>query len=103
MNWDAGVLTLKELVEQHVQAMVDEMDTFDSRRQLTMGANHEHDRVTISVLRQHIAVLESQQDRFKEILVAVKESLGEIWWTQGCKAKQRIAKVKELVKEIQSP
>ena len=84
----------KELVEQHVQSMVDEATK--------QGDWDRMDRTTIEVLRRHIAVLESRQAGLREISLSISEALGELWWTAGTDARQRIRRVQELAQEIRN-
>lgn len=87
---------LAVLVGQNVQKMVDE-----SMSQLTMGANHGTvDRATISVMKQHIAVLEGRQASLRNISLAISDALGELWWSAGTDAKKKIERVRELAQEI---
>ena len=67
-------------------------------RSLDIGVSH--DKATLMVLRQHIAVIESRLVGVEEILVAVSESMGELWWTAGTVAKQKITEVETLVKKL---
>lgn len=84
----------KELVEQLVQSMVDE-----ATRQ---GNWDTMDRVTIDVLRRHIADLGSRQASLREISLAISEALGELWWSAGTEGKNKIRKVKELSLKIRN-
>ena len=83
----------KEPVERHIQAMVDEA--------VKLGDFDRLDRTNIQVLRRHIAVLECQQAESREIMRAIGEALGELWWVSGTDAKLKIRAVEVLVKKIQ--
>lgn len=65
----------KELVEQHVQLMVDEVVKL---------------------------TLESRLASLKAISLAISDALGDLWWTAGADAKQRIRRVQELAQEIRN-
>ena len=96
---------LAVLMGQNVQKMVDE-----SMSQLMMGANHGtvfsnfslHDRAIISVMKQHIAVLEGRQASLRNISLAISDALGELWWSVGTDAKKKIERVRELAQEIRN-
>ena len=81
-----------ETVKQHVQAMVDEA--------VGLGDLDRMDRNTIEVLRRHIAALEGRQAGVEEILAAVSDALGGLWWEAGTDARQEIAEVETLVKKL---
>ena len=84
----------KELVEQHVQSMVDES--------VNLGDFDKLDRTTIEVLRRHIAVLESRQTSLRAISLAISDALRELWWSAGTDARRKIERVSELALEIRN-
>ena len=65
----------KELVEQHVQLMVDEVVKL---------------------------ALESRLASLKAISLAISDALGELWWSAGTDAKKKIERVRELAQEIRN-
>ena len=58
----------KELVERHIQAMVDEATKLADFDRL--------DRTTIEMLRRHIAVLEGHQASLRAISLAISDEIG---------------------------
>ena len=84
----------KELVERHVQAMVDEATKLADFDRL--------DRTTIEMLRRHIAVLEGHQASLRAISLAISEALRELWWSAGTDARLKIERVSELALEIRN-
>jgi hypothetical protein len=84
----------KELVERHIQAMVDEA--------IKSADFDKLDRATIEVMRRHIAVLESRQASLKTISLAISDALRELWWSAGTDARRRIDRVGELALEIRN-
>jgi len=84
----------KELVERHIQAMVDEATKLADFDKL--------DRTTTEVLRRHIAVLESWQAVIGEIMQIISEALRELWWSAGTDARRKIERVSELALEIRN-
>ena len=84
----------KELVERHIQAMVDEATKLADFDRL--------DRTTIEMLRRHIAVLEGHQASLRAISLAISDAMRELWWSAGTDARRKIERVGELALEIRN-
>ena len=81
-----------------LESLVISMNKEAEARSLDNGESH--DRATIMVLRQHVAALEHRQEAIWEIVQAINEALGELWWVSGTDAKLKIRGVEVLVKKI---